>query len=292
MMTQTTRRRFLIGGAVLAAGGCAHAQDAPEAAVTDITEIERKLGGRIGVSALETGSGRRIRHRADERFAMCSTFKAPLAGAVLSRIDRGEMDPAEMLRFDPENLLPTSPVSTAHADAAAIPVLAACEAVVSHSDNTAANLLLEKIGGPPALTEFFRSLGDDVTRLDRYEMELNSNIPGDERDTTAPDAMLGSLETILLGEALSPASRARLTEWMLNEQNGKARIRAGAPAGWRVANKPGTGAGGATNEIGILWPPVGAPIAIAVYVKAPDAEPTARQAAIAETARAVAAAFG
>ena len=292
MIANTTRRLFLVGGAVLAAGGCAHAQDAPEAAVADITEIERELGGRIGVSARETGSGRRIRHRAGERFAMCSTFKAPLAAAVLSRIDRGDMDRAEMLRFDPENLLPTSPISTAHADAAAISVLAACEAVVSHSDNTAANLLLERIGGPPVLTEFFRSLGDDVTRLDRYEMALNSNLQGDERDTTTPDAMLDSLQAILLGDALSPGSRERLTEWMLNEQRGKARIRAGAPAGWRVANKPGTSANGATNDIGILWPPAGAPVAITVYVNAPDAQPAAREGAIAGIARAVAAAFG
>jgi beta-lactamase class A len=163
-------------------------------------------------------------------------------------------------------------------------VLTTCEAVVSQSDNTAANLLLELIGGPAAMTQYFRSLGDDVTRLDRYELALNSNIAGDERDTTTPDAMVGNLRAVLLGDALTMPSRTMLTDWMLREQRGNARIRAGLPAGWRVANKPGTSANGATNDIAVVWPPDRRPLVMAVYINAPAASRANGEGAIARVA--------
>lgn len=171
-------------------------------------------------------------------------------------------------------------------------MLTACEAVVSHSDNTAANLLLDLIGGPEALTSFFRDLGDDVTRLDRYELELNSNVDGDPRDTTTPEAMLRNLRTLLLADALGARSRELLTAWMVDEQRGKARIRAGLPAAWRIANKPGTSANGATNDMAVAWPRDHAPIVVAAYINASEATAPAREAAIAEIARAVAQRFG
>ncbi len=248
-----------------------------------VAQIEKTLGGRIGFSALETGSGHRIRWRADERFAMCSTFKAALAAAVLARIDGGDVQPDHELTFDPANLLPTSRATAQHLDGR-ISVIEACEGVITVSDNTAANALLNLIGGPPAMTEFFRGLGDQVTRLDRYEMALNSNVEGDPRDTTTPDAMLGSLQALLLGDVLREASHSLLTSWMLNEQNGRARIRVGSPATWRVANKPGTSANGAVNDIAIVWPPRRAPIVLIAYTNAPGAEVAAGEAAIAQTA--------
>lgn len=281
-MSHASRRLFLAGGTAFLAAGAVGADNR----VSTIPEIEAEIRGRLGCYALDTGSGRELMARADERFAMCSTFKATLAAAMLGRIDRGAIEGSEVLRFDPAALLPTSPVTAR--SGGSIAVLAACEAIVSYSDNTAANLLLARIGGPPALTDYFRQLGDEVSRLDRYELELNANEPGDPRDTTSPRAMAGTLRRLLLGDALGSASRELLTGWMRNEQNGKARVRAGVPAGWRVANKPGTSSNGATNDIAVLWPPVGAPIVLAVFVNAPAADGATRQRAIARVAGVVA----
>lgn len=287
----STRREFVLGAAALLAAGCTNAQGA----AGTVADIEAELGGRVGFGALDSGSGRSIRHRADERFAMCSTFKAPLAAAVMARIEAGEIGAEDVLTFDPETLLPTSAIAGARPDGR-IRVIEACEAVVSYSDNTAANLLLERIGGPAAMTEYFRSLGDGVSRLDRYEMGLNANIEDDPRDTTTPDAMLGNLQALLLGDALGAPARDLLTAWMVNEQNGRRRIRAGLPPGWRVANKPGTSVNGATNDIAVAWPQQdisgGAPIVFAAYVDAPGAAPAAREAAIARLARLAAQEFG
>lgn len=283
-MKTTTRRDFLIGSGALAAG-YAYAQHADA-----LARIEADLGGRLGFSALDTASGQRIRWRADERFAMCSTFKVALAAAVLTRIDAGEVRPNDVLTFDPANLLSTSPATARHPDGR-IRVIEACEGIVSVSDNTAANVLLDLIGGPTAMTAFFRELGDSTTRLDRYELELNSNIEGDLRDTTTPDAMLGILQRLLLDDVLSESSRSLLTAWMLNEQNGKRRIRAGLPTGWRVANKPGTSLNGAVNDIGIAWPPLADPIIVIAYTHAPGTEIAAGEVAISRAARLAADAF-
>jgi beta-lactamase class A len=280
-----SRRSFVLGGAAIAAG-CAHTE--PGAA---FAELEQVLGGRIGFSALDTGSGLRIDWREDERFALCSTFKTSLAAAVLTRIDAGALRGSDALTFDAANLLANSRATAQRPDGR-IAVLEACEAVVSVSDNTAANALLTLIGGPQALTAFFRSLGDEITRLDRYELDLNSNIAGDPRDTTTPKAMLGTLQTLLLGDALSSTSRSLLTSWMLQEQNGRARIRSGLPSTWAVANKPGTGANGAVNDIAVAWPPGGAPIVLIAYIDAPAAESSSSQAAIAQLAALAARHFG
>lgn len=274
---------FLVGGTALLASRALRAEENREA---EIAAIQAGLGGRLGAYALDTGSGRELTFRADEHFAMCSTFKATLAAAVLGRIESGALDGLAALPFDPARLLPTSPVTAR--SGGSISVLAACAAVVSYSDNTAANLLLETIGGPQVLTAYFRALGDEVSRLDRYEPELNEHVAGDPRDTTTPRAMAGTLRHLLLGEVLSAASRELLVGWMINEQNGKARVRAGVPSGWRVANKPGTNLDGATNDIAVVWPPGAAPIVLAVFVDAPGADGVARQRAIAQVAGVVA----
>jgi len=248
------------------------------------------LGGRIGVSALNTATGVRIRRRGDERFAMCLTFKATLVGAVLARCDHGDLSLSQQLKFGERDLLSNSPETGAHLNEGALSAEMLYAAAVKVSDNTAANLLLSLIGGPAQLTAFFRSLGDNVSRLDRVELDLNSNLPNDPRDTTAPDAMSGNLKSLLVeGEVLSTASRDRLTNWMLNEQNGRNRIRLGLPSDWRVANKPGTSAdrAGATNDIAVAWPPGRAPIVISVYIDAREATLERRTMAIAEVARVV-----
>jgi beta-lactamase class A len=280
-----SRRDFFIGSALLFSPACAYAE------VYDrIVEIEKTLGGRIGVSALNTANGGRIRHRGDERFAMCSTFKASLVGAVLARCDHGDLVLNQQIKFGESDLLVNSPHTAAHLKEGALSVEMLCAAAAQVSDNTAANLLLSLIGGPTQMTAFFRSIGDNISRLDRMELDLNSNLPDDPRDTTTPDAMSSNLKSLLVDhEVLSAASQNRLTNWMLNEQNGRDRIRSGLPPDWRVANKPGTSAAkaGATNDIAVAWPPGHAPIIICIYTDAREATVERRILAIAEISRAI-----
>ncbi len=273
------RRQFLlVSAAMLAAPARAEAKS--------LAAIERSLGGRLGAFAVNVATGAALSHRADERFALCSTFKLALAARVLQRAERGEMALDEEIAFSKGDLLSHSPVTSQHADKGALGVGALCAAIVEHSDNLGANLLLARVGGPEGMTAFFRSVGDETTRLDRYELDLNSNIPGDPRDTTTPEAMAGTLRALLVDEgALSPGSREKLIGWMRNERNAKARLRAGLPADWRAGSKPGTSNNGATNDIGVAFPPGTGPLLMSVYVNAPDAEPEARIAAIAEAAR-------
>jgi beta-lactamase class A len=280
-----SRRDFVIGSALSFSPAFVRAETYDR-----IVEIEKSLGGRIGVSALNTANGGRIRHRGDERFAMCSTFKAALVGAILARCDHGDLVLDQQIKFGESDLVPNSPRTSADLKEGALSLEMLCAAAVEVSDNTAANLLLSLIGGPAQLTAFFRSIGDDVSRLDRMELDLNSNLPDDPRDTTTPDAMSGDLKSLIVDhEVLSAPLQNRLTNWMLNEQNGRNRIRSGLPPDWRVANKPGTSAAraGATNDIAVAWPPDHAPIIVCVYIDAREATLERRTLAIAEVSRAV-----
>jgi beta-lactamase class A len=235
------------------------------AAEQRLSSLEAKSGGRLGVMVLDTGTGRRIALRADERFAMCSTFKLCLVAAVLARVDAGRESLDRRITYSSADLLDYSPVTKAHLKQHAMSVEALCEAAVEESDNAAANLLLKSIGGPDGLTAFLRNLGDIATRLDRYEPELNGNEPGDPRDTTTPAAMVDTMRRILLGDVLSVSSREKVTGWMVACKTGASRLRAGVPESWRVGDKTGTGARGATNDLAILWPPGRKPILVAAY---------------------------
>lgn len=282
-----TRRVFLIaGGAALAAAKNARPDEAQRA----LADLQVRLGGRLGVFAKDTGTRRTIGHRQDDRFAMTSTFKVALAAAVLSRVDRGEHRLGDVLRFGRDDLVPYAPVIEANLGNCTLTIEQLCAAIVQVSDNVAANLLLPLVDGPQGLTRFIRTQGDRVTRLDRREVELNTNIEGDLRDTTTPAAMTGLLERLLLGKALSPASRARLTGWMETSTTGKARLRAGLPTAWRAGDKTGTG-NRAVNDVAIAWPPRRPPILIAVYVDRADRNVEGTSAAIAEVGRIVAKAF-
>jgi beta-lactamase class A len=230
-----------------------------------LSMLEAESGGRLGVVALDTATGRRLAHRADERFAMCSTFKLCLAAAVLARVDAGKESLDRQISYSAADLLDYSPVTRAHLKQHTLSVEALCKAAVEESDNAAANLLLKGVGGPDGFTSYLRSLGDTVTRLDRNEPELNSNEPGDPRDTTTPAAMVETMRRLLLGDALSAPSRATLIGWMVACKTGTARIRGGVPGDWRVGDKTGTGVRGATNDIAILWPPGRPPILVAAY---------------------------
>nr|WP_176559905.1 class A beta-lactamase [Pseudoroseomonas rhizosphaerae] len=243
--------------------------------------------GRAGRDGLRAG------HRAAERFPMTSTFKLLAAAAVLRRVDAGQERLDRVLRFSRADLVTYSPVTGPQADGPGMTLEALCEAIVTLSDNTAGNLVLGTLGGPAGLTAFARSLGDTVTRLDRLETALNEAAPGDPRDTTSPEAMLGLIEALTVGEALSAASRDRLVGWLLGSKTGDNRLRAGLPPGWRAAGKTGSGGRNTSNDVGLLLPPDGrAPVLVAVYLTGATAPAGARDAAIAEVARAVVRAVG
>jgi beta-lactamase class A len=257
-----------------------------------LAEVEAKVGGRLGVAALDVATGRRLVYRANERFPMCSTFKAMAVAAVLRRVDSGHERLDRFVPYGETNLLSYAPVTKAHVAEGGMRLADLCAAAVEFSDNTAANLILASIGGPAGWTRFVRSLGDGRSRLDRNEPTLNTAIPGDRRDTTTPSAMVADLKATLLDRALSTASRDRLKGWMLATQTGLARLRAGMPATWQVGDKTGTGERATANDIAVTWTPDG-PIVIACYLTgAVAATPDARDAAIADVGRLVAEAFG
>lgn len=256
-----------------------------------LADIERRVGGRLGVAVLDTGSGRRIGHRADERFPMCSTFKLLLAAMVLSRVDAGRESLERVLPYGEADLLDYAPITRAHVHEGGMSVAALCAAAIEYSDNTAANVLLRTIGGPSALTGYLRSLGDPSTRLDRTEPTLNSAIPGDPRDTTTPAAMLEDVRRVVLGDALSGHSRDLLRGWLVANTTGAGKLRAGLPPGWRVGDKTGSGAHGATNDVAVLWPTAKAPVLVAAYLVDTAAPAGERNAALADVGRIVAAAI-
>jgi beta-lactamase class A len=285
------RRRFLFAMAGRLASACAPlsviANDEPHL----LAAVEAKVGGRVGVFALDTGNGRELAHRQDELFAMCSTFKWVLAAAILARVERGKLSLEERVSYDSTELIDNSPSTSSHVAEGFMTVGALAEAAVTVSDNTAANLLLAKLGGPAGFTEFVRALGDTVTRLDRKEPALNSNEPGDPRDTTSPRAMAGLMLKVLCGDALSPANRERLLGWLRASKTGTDRLRAGLPRDWSVGDKTGTGQHGAVNDVAIAWPPGRAPILIASYLSDGNAGLPALTAAQADIGRLVARAF-
>ena len=249
-------------------------------------------GARIGIAAIDTGTGQRLLHDSDGRYALASTFKLPLAAMVLAEVEAGRLGLAEELPFASEDPIDNSPVVAANIARGRLAVEPLAAAIVRVSDNSAANALLRRLGGPEALTRFMRAAGDPATRLDRYEMDLGTNIPGDPRDTTTPAAMAGLVRTLVLGNRLSPASRDRLVEWLITSVPGSDRIRAGLPPSWRFGHKTGTASRGGVNDVGIAWPPLRAPIVIASYQDGGDAEMPARAAAHASAGRLVAEAFG
>jgi beta-lactamase class A len=298
MQIKPTRRGFslmfgsLVAGSALAAVPFPGAADERNAVQEKFDRIEKGLGGRIGVSALDTASGRAWRYRSAERFPMCSTFKALAAAAVLGRVDGGKEDLARRVRFEKKDLVTYSPVTETRAGPEGMTVAEICEAAVTVSDNTAGNLLLNILGGPSGLTRFARSLGDDLTRLDRFETKLNEATPGDPRDTTTPDAMTSNLRALVTANALSPSSREQFVTWLVANKTGDARLRAGLPAGWRVGDKTGTGAHGTVNDIGVAWPPQRAPILVSVYMTETKASLADCNSAIAEVARILTTAAG
>jgi beta-lactamase class A len=284
------RTLLLVGSAAAVIGAPALATPDPalkpfrtRIAQATLNRIEAESGGRLGVCILDTASGRRIVHRAAERFPMCSTFKLLAAAMVLKRVDDGQERLDRSIAIERAAILAHSPLTEPNVGGT-MTMGALCEATVTQSDNAAANLMLASFGGPAALTAYVRVLGDRTTRLDRNEPSLNEALAGDSRDTTTPAAMLKSMQTLVLGDALKPASRAQLREWLVANQTGGQKIRAGLPAGWQVGDKTGGGAFGTNNDVAIVWPPGRPPVLVTAYLtqtKAPLAQRDAALAAVA-----------
>jgi len=278
----------MVRGLVLLAFLAGSAAYAENDAADRIAAIETRIGGRIGVAALDTGNGKRLDYRAEERFPMCSTFKFLAVAAVLKRVDEKQEKLERFVPYDAKEILEYAPVTKEHLKDGGMTFGALCEAAIEQSDNTAGNLLLDAIGGSACLTNFARDLGDGITRLDRKEPALNSAIPGDERDTTTPGSMLGNMTRLLTGDILSQLSRRQLEDWLQGNKTGAAMIRAGVPTNWIIGDKTGRGANGATNDIAIMRPPNRAPVLLAIYSVGSTATANDRAAAIAEAAKIVA----
>ena len=298
MTRGTDRRSVLTGLGALGVAGCVRAEPAPpEQAVVaheafDLSALERDNGGRLGFVAHDTGSGRRLVWRGDERFVYCSTFKMFLAAATFLRVQAGEEQLDRRIPITAADMVSHAPV-TEPAVGGSLSVEALMKGAVEVSDNPAANLLLKAMGGLEPMRGFYRALGDNSTTVDRFEPEMN-RLDGD-KDTITPLHAAANLDRLLVepGTPLSEASRTRLLRWMIDTPTGANRLKAGVPAGWTVAHKTGTGGYGPTNDIGVLYPPTGAPLIVAAYYHATRAAPAARnEAVIAAAARMAVEALG
>ncbi|HEY3786525.1 MAG TPA: class A beta-lactamase [Steroidobacteraceae bacterium] len=295
MSIYLTRRAALLGGMILLRSLGSSARGEADSARSDgtngrITDLEKRSGGRLGVAVLDTASRARLHYRAEERFAMCSTFKFVVAAAILQRVERGQERLDRWIPYGPQDLLEYAPVTRQHAQQHGMRLSDLCAAAVEWSDNTAANLMLRTIGGPAGFTQYCRSLGDRVTRLDRIEPMLHQVGPGDSRDTTTPAAMLALLNTLLLGKALSASSRAQLESWLVNAKVGKERISAGLPSDWRIGDKTGTGRDEA-NDVVIAWPTGKTPILISAFYQRSSGSQDERDAVLRELGHIVATAL-
>ena len=261
------RRAFLRASALTISAFALSARvwaQSPNEAETELSQLEAKWGARLGVFALDTHNGTQIEHRADERFPLCSTFKVIAAAAVLQRSARVSGLLRRRIGYDKSNLVTYSPITEKHVGEG-LTVAELCAAALQYSDNTAGNLLIRLLGGPPVVTAFARSIGDGEFRLDRWETRLNSAIPGDPRDTATPAAMGRSLEALALGTALQKPQREQLNQWMIGNTTGAKRIRAGVPAAWPVGDKTGSGDYGTANDIAVIYPTGRKPIVLAIY---------------------------
>lgn len=286
-MNAMTRRDFLWTAAILplalATAGQSTATAAPQ---EQLAQLEKTAGGRLGVCAIDMSHGAQISHRGDERFPLCSTFKVILVAAILTRSSRVDGLMQRRVYYKRSDLAAYSPMTERHiVDGMTVAEL--CAAALQYSDNTAANILIGIVGGPAAVTEYARSIGNAEFRLDRWETDLNSSTPGDLRDTATPASMAHSLQALSCGDALPPAQTQQLNEWLRGNTTGAKRIRAAVPADWSVGDKTGSGDYGVTNDIAVLWPPQRQPIVVALYYT--QDEPTAqwRDEVIAAAARIV-----
>ncbi|TCD24392.1 class A beta-lactamase [Pseudomonas sp. IC_126] len=253
--------------------------------IRKVMELETRLGARIGAVVRSSHADMHWAYRADERFPMCSTFKLLASGSLLAQVDAGREQLDRIVRFEIADVVDYSPITESQAGGDGMTLAQLCEAALTHSDNTAGNLILEQIGGPGGVTEFAWSLGDTVTRLDRWETELNEATPGDPRDTTTPAAMAQCVDVMLFGDALSASSQQQLSDWLVANKTGDAKLRAGMPASWRIGDKTGGGDHGTMNDVAVIWPPQQHPLIVSIYMTETVASFDDRNAAFAELGR-------
>lgn len=253
-----------------------------------VEDIETRLSARVGVAILDTQTGKTWSNRGDERFPLNSTFKAFLCAALLDAAAKGTADPDRDVVVKESDIVSYSPVTEKRVGGESFSLEELCEVTVTISDNAAANLVMAELGGPEGVTAYLRQIGDDTTRIDRWEPDSNTGIPGDPRDTTTPQAAAETLRKLVLGEALDPQAKATLTTWLEANKVGKATLRAGIPKSWRIADKTGAGANGSRNNIAVIWPEGRAPVVIAVYITQTSAAFQTRNKAIADIGAALA----
>ncbi|AYF35306.1 class A beta-lactamase [Vreelandella alkaliphila] len=250
--------------------------------LTEVERIERQLDARVGFAAYDLETEQRWEYNADQLFAMSSTFKTLACASLLQRVDEGSEQLGRRVKVSASDIVTYSPVTEAYADNREISLFELCEATMTTSDNTAANLILQAIGGPQAVTAFVRDLGDSVTRLDRWETELNEAAPHDERDTTTPNAMVSNLEKLVVGNALSPQSKNQLREWLVNNEVADGLFRSQMPDEWVIGDRTGAGGFGSRSITAVIWPPEREPTIVAFYITETDASFEERNTAIAE----------
>ncbi|MFV0644749.1 MAG: class A beta-lactamase [Sphingomonadaceae bacterium] len=270
-----TRRDFAcVAGASLLLSSCSTIVTPPIDPTVRLGAIEQAAGGRLGAFIFDTSNGRSLGWRADERFCHCSTFKLSLAAMALRQSDAGLLDLTEHLAFSRKDIVAYSPVVEDNLGAGSLPIITLAEAVQVTSDNAAANVLMRRLGGPEAVTRFWREIGDNVSRLDGYEPDINIIPPGTQENSTTPRAMAETVRRIVLGDVLKEDSREQLQKWMEATRSGMNRIRAGVPQDWRSLDKTGTGMrpviGNKTNDLAVLFPPGRrAPLIVAGYFEHP-----------------------
>lgn len=276
-----SRRRLLIGGGTLAAlAACSSQPSQPPASdpaeplppfADRVDALEKRHNAYVGVFASDVDSDRFVEHRANDPFALCSTFKAYAAARVLQKATAGELNLTDAVSIEPVDIKPNSPVTETRVGQT-MTIAELCEAALTRSDNAAGNWLLRIIGGPSRVTDFARTIGDDKTRLDRWEIELNSAIPGDPRDTSTPRALGSGYRSLLVGEVLG-GQRSQLEDWMRANQTSS--MRAGLPPGWTSADKTGSGDYGSTNDVGVVYGPQGRRILLAFMTRSRTDDPKA-----------------
>jgi beta-lactamase class A len=294
-MNKLTRRRFSVSvGSMLAAAVMLHSGVSVAAAKPEdelsrkLVEIERRLGARLGATIRDTETRHQWAYRSDERFPMTSTFKAFACAGILARVDAGKEDLNRRIAFEKKDLVTYSPVTETRVGGEGMRISEICEAAMSMSDNSAGNMVLDVLGGPEGFTQFMRSIGDNVTRLDRKETDLNEATPSDPRDTTTPNAIAKSLHDLVLGDALSLNSRRQLEDWLVGNRVGGPLLRAGLPKTWRIGDRTGAGGFGSRSIVAVIWPPQRKPVVVAIYITATEASMDVRNAAIAELGRTLA----
>jgi len=256
--------------------------------IATIVKLESQLSARIGVTVFEVDTDKRWEYHADDLFPMSSTFKTLACAALLHRVDANQETLERIVEIEAASLVSYSPITETRVADAGMSLAELCEASITVSDNTAGNLILEAIGGPQGLTDFMRSLGDEVTRLDRMETQLNEGVPGDPRDTTTPNAMASAMRRLILGDVLSVSSRMQLEAWLRADSVADALFRAGIPETWEIGDKTGAGGYGSRSIAAIMWPPSGNPVIATVYITETDASFDDRNSAIAQIGAAIA----